>query len=302
VTKITTDAAIAADKLCKRYGDVVALRDLDLHVKLAEVFGFLGPNGAGKSTMIRIMLGFLRPSSGNVRVLGMDSVRDHLEILRHTGYLPGDPAFDAVATGEQALDFLASLSGAEPRRRAEVCERLQLDEATLRRKVRDYSKGTRQKLGIVQALQHDPRLIVMDEPTEGLDPLVQHAFTALLSDLRAEGKTIFLSSHILSEVERVCDRVAIIRKGKLVAVENISTLLAKRSRHVELRFDGHAPDLSDVAGISSIRVAGDTVTCRLSGDVRPLLQRLATLLVRDVTIESAHLEDAFLELYGETEA
>jgi len=277
------------------------LRDLDLRVQPAEVFGFLGPNGAGKSTTIRTMLGFLRPSAGRVRILGMDSTRDHLEIMRHVGYLPGDPAFDVIATGQQALDFLASLSGGEPRRRAEVCERLQLDEATLQRKVRDYSKGTRQKLGIVQALQHDPRLVIMDEPTEGLDPLVQHSFMALLGDLRREGKTIFLSSHILSEVERVCDRVAIIRKGTLIAMEDVSTLLAKRSRRVELRFDGDPPDLSDVAGISTIEVVGDTVSCRLSGDVRPLLQRLATLPVRDLTIEPARLEDAFLELYGGSE-
>jgi len=282
--------AIVAEKLSKRYGSIQALLGLDLTVNQGEIFGFLGPNGAGKSTTIRLLLGYLRPTSGHASVLGLDIQRDNIEILRRVGYLPGTAVFEEVATGLQSLDYLAGVAGAEPRRRAEICEWIRLDNETLHRKVRDYSKGTRRKLGVVQALQ-----------TEGLDPLVQHRFYEMLENLRREGKTIFFSSHIISEVERVCDRVAIIRRGSLVTVEHISTLVARRQRHIEARFDGAPPDLTTVPGITSLTVDRDTATFRFAGDVRPLLQHLATLPVRDLLIEPASLEDVFLELYGEDE-
>ena len=293
------ESAITTEKLTKRFGDLVALNGVDLAVSRGEVFGFLGPNGAGKSTTIRLLLGFLHPTSGGASILGMDIRRHHLDIMRRIGYLPSNAAFDEVVTGVQALDELARVGGAQPSRRAEIAERLHLDDETLRRKVRDYSKGTRQKLGIVQALQHDPDVIIMDEPSEGLDPLVQHGFYALLDDLRKEGKTIFFSSHIMSEVERVCDRVAIIRKGTLATVEHISALLSQRKRRVEIHFSSTPPDLNGVPGISSLAVAGKVVIGRLSGDVQPLLKRLAELPVVDLTIEPARLEDVFLEMYGE---
>ncbi len=292
---------IVAEKLSKQYGSIQALVELDLSVNHGEIFGFLGPNGAGKSTTIRLLLGYLRPTSGRATVLGLDIQRQNLEILRRVGYLPGTAVFENVVTGVQALDDLAGVAGVEPSRRGEICEWVRLDEATLHRKVRDYSKGTRRKLGVVQALQHDPELVIMDEPTEGLDPLVQHSFYEMLEHFRREGKTIFFSSHIISEVERVCDRVAIIRRGALVTVEHISALVARRQRHVVARFDGPAPDLSAVPGVTSVEVDLDTATFRFSGDVRPLLQELATLPVRDLKIEPASLEDVFLELYGEGE-
>jgi ABC-2 type transport system ATP-binding protein len=302
VTAALDIPAIVTEKLGKRYGTIQALIDLDLSVNRGEIFGFLGPNGAGKSTTIRLLLGYLRPTTGRASILGLDIQQEHLAILRRVGYLPSYAVFEEVVTGIQALDDLAAVAGAKPSRRREICDRIRLDEGTLRRKVRDYSKGTRRKLGVVQALQHDPEVIIMDEPTEGLDPLVQHSFYGLLEDLRQEGKTIFFSSHIISEVERVCDRVAIIRQGSLVTVEHISTLVAQRQRHVEVRFDGTPPDLSAIPGITNIFVDRDTVTFRLAGDVRPLLQHLVTLPVRDLTIEQARLEDVFLELYGEGEA
>jgi ABC-2 type transport system ATP-binding protein len=289
--------AIQLEGLSKRYGSFTALTDLSFEVAQGEIFGFLGPNGAGKSTTIRSLLGYLRPSSGSARVLGLDSVRDSLAIRRRTGYLPSGPAFDETLSGKSALDQLARLQGGGSARRAELCERLRLPEETLSRRVRDYSRGTRQKLGIVQALQHDPELVILDEPTEGLDPLVQQAFYSIVEEAQRRGTTIFFSSHVLSEVERVCHRVAIVREGRLIAVENVEQLLARRRRHITVRFDGAAPDLSAVPGVTDIHAHEGALSCRLQGEVAPFLSALQGCTVRDLLIEPAHLEDVFLEFY-----
>jgi ABC-2 type transport system ATP-binding protein len=281
---------------------VRALDDLSIEVNEGEIFGFLGPNGAGKSTTIRLLLGFLHPTAGSGTVLGHDIVRDSVEIRRRIGYLPGGIALYDSLTGERLLDYLGDLTGRPPSRRAELCDRLELSEATLRRLVRDYSRGMRQKIGIVQALQHDPELAILDEPSEGLDPLMQRAFYGILDDLRLAGRTIFFSSHVLSEVERVCDRVAIVRRGQLVAVEDVEALLARRKRNVEMRLDGTRPTLDGVPGVSNVVVAADgRVTCQLEGDMRPFLAAIAGSPITDLTIEPAHLEEAFLELYQEAE-
>jgi beta-exotoxin I transport system ATP-binding protein len=284
----------------RRGGDstIRALEDVSLDVKEGEIFGFLGPNGAGKSTFIRLLLGFLHPTAGRGSVLGCDIVGDSVAIRARTGYLPGGIAFHDGLTGERHLDDLAQLSRRPPVRRSDLCDRLELDTRTLRRPIRDYSRGMRQKLGIVQALQHDPELAVLDEPSEGLDPLMQRAFYGILDDVRAAGRTVFLSSHVLSEVERVCDRVAIVRGGRLVATEDVATLLARRKRHVEMRLDGPVPDLAGVAGISELAVVGDRLSCALDGDPRPFLAAIAGANVTDLVIEPARLEDAFLELYA----
>ncbi len=275
-----------------------ALVDLEITVERGEIFGFLGPNGAGKSTTIRLLLGFLHPTSGTATVLDRDIERDSVEIRRQVGYLPGGIAFWDDLTGERLLDELAALGGRPPVRRPELLERLELDAATLRRPVRTYSRGMRQKLGIIQALQHDPELAILDEPSEGLDPLMQRAFYTILEDLRAAGRTIFFSSHVLSEVERVCDRVAIVRHGRLVALEEVATLLARRKRDVELRVEGPLPALERVPGVSDIRVEADgRLACRLVGDVGPFLAALRDVTVHDLTIQPASLEDAFLEFY-----
>jgi ABC-2 type transport system ATP-binding protein len=278
-------------------GEIRALEELSIEVHEGEIFGFLGPNGAGKSTMIRLLLGFLHPTAGSGAVLGLDIVRDSVEIRRRTGYLPGGIALYDTLTGERLLDYLAGLTGRPPVRRSELCDRLELSSATLRRLVRDYSRGMRQKIGIVQALQHDPELAILDEPTEGLDPLMQRAFYGILDDLKAAGRTIFFSSHVLSEVERVCDRVAIIRRGRLVALEDVDALLARRKRNVEMRIQGPAPALEGVPGVSNLTVADGLVTCQLEGDVGPFLAAIREGRVVDLTIEPAHLEEAFLELY-----
>ena len=284
-------------------GEVRALEDLTIAVREGEIFGFLGPNGAGKSTTIRLLLGYLHPTAGSATVLGRDIVRDSVEIRRRVGYLPGGIALYDSLSGERLLDYLGELTGRPSVRRAELLERLELSERTLRRPVRDYSRGMRQKIGIVQALQHDPELAVLDEPTEGLDPLMQRAFYGILDDLRAAGRTIFFSSHILSEVERVCDRVAIVRRGRLVALEDVASLLERRKRNVELRVAGDdVPVLDSVPGVSAVgRTADGRVTCQLEGDVGPFLAALAGHHVVDLTIEPAHLEEAFLELYEDAE-
>jgi ABC-2 type transport system ATP-binding protein len=307
-------AAIVTTGLSKRYGhrappvhppwmhptpEVRALEDLSIEVADGEIFGFLGPNGAGKSTTIRLLLGYLHPSSGGASVLGLDVVRDSVEIRRRTGYLPGGIALYDTMSGEDLLDYLGKLTGRSSARRAELCDRLEMPEATLKRQVRDYSRGMRQKIGIIQALQHDPELAILDEPTEGLDPLMQRAFYGILDDLKAAGRTIFFSSHVLSEVERVCDRVAIVRRGRLVALEDVARLLEHRKRNVELRVAaGESPVLDGVPGVSAVaRTTDGRITCHLEGDVGPFLAAIAGHRISDLTIEPAHLEEAFLELY-----
>jgi ABC-2 type transport system ATP-binding protein len=284
----------------RRSGGLIrALEDLSITVHEGEIFGFLGPNGAGKSTTIRLLLGYLHPTAGSASVLGLDIVRDTVAIRRRVGYLPGGIALYDSLSGERLLDYLGGLTGRPSTRRAELVDRLELSARTLSRPVRDYSRGMRQKIGIVQALQHDPELAILDEPTEGLDPLMQRAFYEILDDLKAAGRTIFFSSHILSEVERVCDRVAIVRRGRLVALQDVASLLEHRKRNVELRAaDGDLPVLDGVAGVSAIgRTADGRITLQLEGDVGPFLAAIAGHRITDLTIEPAHLEEAFLELY-----
>jgi len=304
--------AIQTIGLTKHYGrtrrlprsglPVVALEDLTVEVRPGEIFGFLGPNGAGKSTTIRLLLGFLHATSGSATVLDLDARRDSVAIRARVGYLPGGIALYDSMTGEALLDYLAALYGRPTTRRKELLERFELSAQVLRRPVRDYSRGMRQKIGIVQALQHDPELAVLDEPTEGLDPLMQLAFYSLLDELRAGGQTIFFSSHVLSEVERVCDRVAIVRQGRLVALQDVASLLAHRKRNVEMRLAGPAPDLSRVRGVSGIVVSDGLLRCQLEGDMGAFLAAIAGAPITDMTIEAGHLEDAFLEFYGNQES
>jgi ABC-2 type transport system ATP-binding protein len=293
------DAVISAHGLTKHYGSVRALTDLSLDIRRGEIFGFLGPNGAGKSTFIRTLLGFLHATRGTATVLGHDIATDSVEIRRATGYLPGGIALYDSLTGEQVLDYLVELQDTEPRRRAELCERLELPASVLRRRVRDYSRGMRQKIGVVQALQHDPELAILDEPTEGLDPLMQHAFYRILDDLRSEGRTVFFSSHVLSEVERLCDRVAIIRAGHLMAVHDVTELLERRKRRVILRWRGAAPDPATLPGLADVVVDGDRISGTLSGEIAGFVRSIASPNLEDLIIEPASLEEAFLEYYAD---
>jgi ABC-2 type transport system ATP-binding protein len=292
------EAAIRTEALTKHYGQVRALEALSLEVQAGEIFGFLGPNGAGKSTTIRTLLGFLHPTSGSAQVLGLDIGADSVEIRRRVGYLPGGISLYDSLSGADALEYLNDLQGRQPSRRAELCDRLEMPDSVLRRRVRDYSRGMRQKIGVIKALQHDPDVAILDEPTEGLDPLMQQAFYGILEDLRAAGRTIFFSSHVLSEVERVCDRVAIIRSGVLMALQHVDELLARRKRTVMLRWRGAAPDLSSVPGLADVQVQGDRMHATLLGDVAPFVRAVASPALVDLTIEPARLEEAFLEYYS----
>jgi len=305
-------AVIETKGLTKHYGEgrfpprrrhevVRALDDLSIDVREGEIFGFLGPNGAGKTTTIRLLLGFLHATAGSAWVLGHDIVRDSIAIRAATGYLPGGIALYDTLTGEQVLDYLAGLYKRSTPLRAELVDRLELSGRTLKRPVRDYSRGMRQKVGIIQALQHDPELAILDEPTEGLDPLMQRAFYDLLDERRMAGRTIFFSSHILSEGERLCARVAIVRAGQVVALADVAELIGRRRRHVEMRLDGEAPALDGVAGVTNVSVRDGRVTCQLEGDVRPFLAAIAGAPITDLTIEPARLEEAFLEYYADEE-
>jgi len=302
--------AIVTESLTKHYGGhglrrrgrtIPAVQGLSIEVREGEVFGFLGPNGAGKSTTIRLLLGFLHPSGGRASVLGHDITTASEEIRARTGYLPGGIAFYETMTGQEQLRYLGELYGRPTPLREELVDRLELSRRDLGRQIRDYSRGMRQKLGIVQAFQHDPELAILDEPTEGLDPLMQRSFYEILLERQRTGRTIFFSSHILSEVERVCQRVAIIRRGQLVALSDVAELLARRRRHVDVRFEGAAPDLANVAGITDVHVHGDVLSCQLDGDPEALIAALQGLRIHDLLIEPARLEEAFMEYYADDE-
>ena len=309
--------AIATWGLAKHYGSprrwrggsggaapIRALDDLTISVAQGEIFGFLGPNGAGKSTAIRLFLGFIHPTAGRIEVLGLDVSTAGAALRGRMGYLPGGIALYDSLTGTQLLDYLGAFYARPPVLRSGLVERLGLSGRDLQRPIRDYSRGMRQKIGIVQALQHDPELAILDEPSEGLDPLVQRSFYAILDERKAAGRTVFFSSHVLSEVERVCDRVAIVRSGRLVALESVSGLVARRRRQVEVRLNLPAPNLAaalaGMAGGSALEAREDRLTFGLDGDVAPLLRLLEGAPLADLTIEPGRLEDVFLALYDET--
>jgi ABC-2 type transport system ATP-binding protein len=291
--------AIELTGLTKRYGPVVGVERLSLTVRPGEVFGFLGPNGAGKTTTLRCLTGLLRPSEGRVRILGLDPVADHRRVAPHLGYLPGELRLYPELSGAETLDLLSALQGAPVPRRRELCDRLGLTPAVLTRPVGGYSRGMKQKLGLVQAMQHDPHLVVFDEPTEGLDPLVQETFFALLGEAAAAGRTVLLSSHILPEVQRTCGRVAIIRDGRLVTVQSVAGLREARARRIRLSFtDGQGPRPLGGAERWAPRWHGERVELLVPpSEVVGALRTLLDWPVADVTVEEAGLDEAFMELY-----
>ncbi|MEU8619099.1 ABC transporter ATP-binding protein [Streptomyces sp. NPDC048623] len=295
--------AIELSGLSKRYGPVVGIESLSLAVDAGEVFGFLGPNGAGKTTTLRCLAGLLRPTAGSARVLGLDPVADHARLAPELGYLPGELRLYPELTGAQTLDLLAALQQAPSPRRGELCARLDLSERDLRRPVLGYSRGMKQKLGLVQALQHDPRLVVLDEPTEGLDPLVQETFYELMAEAPAAGRTVLLSSHVLPEVQRACGRVAIVREGRLVTVERVSALREARARRIRVTLaptaPGGGPRSLGAADRWRPRWQGDRAELLVPpGDLTDTLRELLhSLPVTDITVEEAGLDEAFLDLY-----
>jgi ABC-2 type transport system ATP-binding protein len=289
--------AILTQGLTKVYGRRLGIQGLDLEIQPGEIFGFIGPNGAGKTTTIRLLLDLLHPTSGRAQVLGMDSHRQSVEVRRSIGYLPGEFGLDVRASGRQLVRNFARLRGMADLGSADtLAERLgvDLDLPTGR-----LSRGNRQKVGLIQALFHQPALAILDEPTTGLDPLVQDTVLQLLREARAEGRTIFLSSHILSEVERLCDRVAIVRNGRLAALETTESLLEKRRKRVTLVFAGpvDAAGFAALPGASDIQVLGNTLSLRLADGIDAVIKLAARHTLLDLSVEHPSLDEVFLGYY-----
>ena len=292
------EAIIRVQHLTKRYGGSRGVEDLTFEVGPGEAFGFLGPNGAGKTTTIRLLLDFIRPTSGTARVFGMDPRREGVQVHRRVGYLPGELALYERMTGEAYLRAFADLrGGVGVARIKELAERLDLDPS---RKIHDLSHGNKQKIGLVQAFMHEPELLILDEPTQGLDPLVQQTFYKMIQDEQRErGATIFLSSHVMPEVERVCDRVAIIREGRLATVADIGELKAKVLRRIEFHFSEPVPGSSfeRLPGVKDVSVHGNTVLLSVEGTVDGVIKEAARYHVVSLETREPSLEEAFLAFY-----
>ena len=298
---MTMSDAIAVESLTKSYRGTRGVVDLTFAVVPGEVFGYLGPNGAGKTTTIRTLLDFIRPTAGTATVLGLDSRRDSIEIHRRTGYLPGEGALYDRLTGGEYLRYLAELrGGVDWNVVVELAERLDCDLSV---KIRALSHGNKQKVSLIQAFMHRPELLVLDEPTQGLDPLVQQEFHEMVEEVRREGRTVFLSSHVMPEVDRLCDRVAIIREGRLVAVEDVGDLKSRQVRKLDIHFaEPPRPDLfAGVPGVSEIAVNGDTVRVTVAGTIDAVVKAAARFEVVDLTSHEPSLEDIFLTYYGKEE-
>lgn len=295
-------SAIHTERLTKDYGLGRGLFQLDLDVAEGEVFGYLGPNGAGKTTTIRLLMGAIHPTSGRAEVFGIDCWRAAVQTKRSIGYLPGElPQFGSLR-GSQVVTSLARLrEGVDPDRVARLATRLDLD---LGRRCREYSRGNKQKLGLVLAFMHEPRLLILDEPTAGLDPLNQQEFYRMVSEASDRGATVFLSSHVLSEVDHVCSRVGIIRSGRLVQVAGLADLHHIRFHRVEIEFAGAPPleAVKDARGVADVEADGRRLTCSVQGDFGPLLAAIGTNPVVNLVSHEPNLEEVFLAYYREPEA
>jgi ABC-2 type transport system ATP-binding protein len=289
--------AIRTEGLTKRYGAVDALHDLNLEVFHGEVLGYLGPNGAGKTTTIRLLLGLIQPTAGRAEIFGLDCQRDALRLHRRLAFVPGEANLWPALSGEETLHLLSQLHGSvDERYRDTLVERFDLDVS---KKVRAYSKGNRQKVVLIGALMTRADLLVLDEPTSGLDPLMAQAFRVSLKEARERGQTVLLSSHTLSEVEAVCDRVAILRHGKLIETGTLDEMRHLSALTVEATFDGPPPDLSGVPGVSGVETDTRVVRCHVRGSIEPLLKVLADAGVTQLLSREPSLEELFLALYGD---
>jgi ABC-2 type transport system ATP-binding protein len=292
---------IRAEHLTKSYGKQRGVIDLTFSVVPGEVFGYLGPNGAGKTTTIRTLLDFIRPTSGRAAVLGLDSRHDSIEIHRRTGYLPGEMALYDRMTGAEYVRYLAALRGHVAWSSVrDLAERLDCD---LSLRVRSLSHGNKRKVALIQAFMHRPELLVLDEPTQGLDPLVQHEFYAMVEEVRKDGRTVFLSSHVMPEVERLCDRIAIIREGRLVAVEDVGDMKARTVRSLDIHFaDPVDPRVFEgLPGVTEVVAQGDVLRITATGPLDAVVKAAARFEVVDMESHEPSLEDIFLTFYGKGE-
>ncbi|WP_225728961.1 MULTISPECIES: ABC transporter ATP-binding protein [unclassified Nocardia] len=292
-------AIIRTEDLTKSYRGKPALIDLTLEVPPGVVFGYLGPNGAGKTTTIRLLAGLIRPTRGTAAIAGIDTVRERAAAQHRIGYLPGEFVAYPDLTAEQYLTYLGNVrGGVSPKTRTRFCERLELDPKA---RIGAMSHGNRQKVGIVQAFMSEPELLVLDEPTAGLDPLVQREFHAMIREVKADGRSVFLSSHVLSEVQEVADSVGILRQGRLVEVRSVAELTAQPLRRLDLVFDGAPPDLDTlrrIPGVRTVRGTGRAVHVEIAGPTAELLRTVAPYGVDDIVSREPDLEEIFLTYYG----
>ena len=290
---------IETERLTKSYGSHRGIIDVNLVVQEGEVFGFLGPNGAGKTTTIRTLLDLIRPTSGTARVFGIESSADPVAIHRRIGYIPGEFALYDRLTGGQTIEYFGNLrGGVDPAYRAALIERFELDPS---RRFKEYSKGNKQKVGVIVALQHRPELLILDEPTSGLDPLVQQTFFATLRETVQTGATVFLSSHILSEVEKSADRVAIIRDGRIVKTDTVDGLRDLAHHQVELRFAGPVPasEFEALPGVTDLVADDHVLRMRVAGAITPIVRAAARYELLDFVSREPSLEETFLAQYGQ---
>ena len=296
---MTTDVVVRTEGLSKSYGRTLALHDVDLTIARGEVFGYLGPNGAGKTTTLRLLMGMIRPSAGRAEVLGLDAWRESVAVHRQVGYLPGEPVLYGRMTGRQHAEYFNNLRGTRGDGRcAALATRLDLD---LDRPARALSKGNRQKLAVVLALMSDPELLVLDEPSSGLDPIVQQVFYAIVADHTRAGGSVLLSSHVLAEVQRVSDRIGVLRAGRLIAVERLDELRGKSLHHVNAQFaEPVSPtDFASVPGVRDLRITDHSMSCNApQSALDQLLRQVTTHPVVDFECAEAELEETFLAYYG----
>ena len=293
------ETVIRLDGLTKYYGKHLGVAGLDLEVRSGEVFGYLGPNGAGKTTTIRMLLDLIRPTRGNATVLGLDAQADSLALRRSIGYIPSDPSLYGNLSGHDFLTYLASIrGGVRWSKVTTLADRLQCD---LSRPIGALSRGNKQKLAVIRAFMHEPQILILDEPTSGLDPLMQAEFEKIVREAKREGKTVFLSSHFLPEVEQLADRVGIIRQGRLVAVEEIESLKSRAVRRLEIEVAGTVPneEFARLDGVSNLQVEGNTLFCDVAGGLDRLIKAAARYTVINLKTHEPNLEEIFLAYYGE---
>jgi ABC-2 type transport system ATP-binding protein len=289
--------AIRTSGLTKRYGKVTALDTLDLEVHAGEVLGFLGPNGAGKTTTIRLLLGLIRPTSGGAEIFGLDAQRDKIAVHARAAYVPGEATLWPSLTGAETLELLARLHGqADIGYRRQLIGRFDLNTSI---RVRAYSKGNRQKVNLIAALASRADLLILDEPTAGLDPVMEQAFRESIRAARENGQTVFLSSHVLAEVEALCDRVAILRRGRLVEIGTLAQLRHLSAVSVHATFPGEPPDVTGIPGVSVIAITGRQLSCQVRGPVGDLLAALAAARPDSLLSREPSLEELFLTIYGD---
>jgi ABC-2 type transport system ATP-binding protein len=293
------DVAIRIKGLTKRYGSFTALAPLDLEVKKGEILGYLGPNGAGKTTTLRLLLGLIKPTAGGAEIFGIDAQRDKVKAHKRLAYVPGEATFWPSLTGAETLHLLGRLHGqVDTAYRDLLTKRFQFEPD---KKVRTYSKGNRQKINLIAALATRADLLLMDEPTGGLDPIMEQAFRKSVLEAKANGQTVFLSSHILGEVEALCDRIGILQEGKLVELGTLSEMRHLSALTVEATFDGKPPKVEHIKGVSGVSIVGSQLTCQVHGPVDQLLGVIAAAHPKTLLSREPSLEELFLSLYGDKE-